>query len=46
MIPSTLREMRDHAFSDCGSLKLARVRKGCAVDIKGLVRDSVEVRYE
>ena len=45
-LPSTLKEMGEDAFRDCENLKTVLVGKGCTVDIKKYVGNSVEVRFK
>ena len=44
IIPSTLKEIGEDALSGCGNLSTALVKKGCVVDLKKYLADSVEVR--
>lgn len=44
IIPSTLKEIAEDALSGCGNLSTALVKKGCALDVKKYLTDSVEVR--
>ena len=43
MLPSTLREVPQDIFKDCGSLRVVRVAKGCPLDIEKYVGENVKV---
>ena len=43
-LPGTLRAVGEGAFGDCGRLRVVWVGAGCALDVRGCVGDSVEVR--
>lgn len=45
-LPSTLREMMPDIFCGCRSLRTVRVAKGCGVDVRKFVGESVEVLEE
>ena len=46
VLPSTLREISPDIFKGCKSLKIVRVAKGCAVNVRKLVGFFVKVRQK
>ena len=42
-LSSALEEIDETAFKDCDSLKTVCVEKGCKVDVKSIIADSVNV---
>ena len=45
VLPSTLKSMKKGIFSCASNLRVVRVARGCAVDVRKYVRYSVEVKY-
>ena len=46
VLPSTLREARSDIFEGCSCLKVVRVARGCAVNVRKLVGFSVKVKRQ
>ena len=44
VLPSTLREMSPDMFNGCDSLRVVRVARGCALDVRKFVGSRVKVR--